>query len=639
MTEPGFDAVPEQAMTEPGFDAVPEQAMTEPGLDALQELLLGASRRHSGKRPFLLPARASQAPTSYGQAWEQIGRGGTLFQRAGLRPGDRVLVMTQDPESAALATLSLLVFGMCAVLLDPQLGPGELRDALEQARPRAGLVDRERLGQRDFPDLLLWPVTPKPAAESLLGRLLGRAPQAAPQGYPGLLQELPAAQPTGAMALAEAYIVFTSGSSARARGVRISRGALAAHLGTLARQWGYGAESRIFNGLPLFHADGLIQGPLVAWAQGAAWIRPEPFSLSGAGEWMDLLYRERASHFIAVPTLLSLLLDRLQVPADSFRTGQFELVVSTAAYLDPDLWRRFQERFQVPLANVYGLTETVAGGCFCGPDPASFRIGSVGKPVDCELRIQDDGGRALPPGQGGELCLRGANLLLGYLDGSSGLDAQGWFATGDLAVQDPAGFVTITGRRKNIVIHGGINIQPEEVAAFLATLAGVAEAHVFGSPDPTFGENLVACVVLAPGCPATPASLLSLCRQGLSPAKVPQELHLLAALPRGPSGKVLGPELQRQCALLGPRVPQGNLRDRIWALAADSFAHPEALLRPQSSPANTPGWDSFAHLRFIMALEETFGIQLGTGDILDLHSLGAVEQVLLRLTGSLAGPC
>ena len=601
--------------------------------DPLQALLLGSPHRDQGKAPFLVPCRASEAPTSYRQAWDQIGRTGSLFQQAGLEPGDRVLIMTRDPESAALATLSCLAFGLCAVLLDPELGPGELADALAQAGPRAGFVDRELLGLRDFPQVRLWPVTPKAAPESLLGRLFGSKNQPAPQGYPGLLRELAPAESTGAEGLAEAYIVFTSGSSARPRGVRISRRALAAHLGTLARQWGYGPESRIFNGLPLFHVDGLVQGPLVAWAQGAAWIRPEPFALHAASGWMDLLYREKATHFIAVPTLLALLMDRAQVPADSFRNGCFQLVVSTAAQLDQDLWQRFQDRFQVPVANVYGLTETVTGGCFCGPDRATFRLGSVGRPVDCEIRILDPEGRILPPGAAGELGMRGENLMLGYLDGAGGVDADGWFATGDLAVQDGDGFVTITGRRKTIVIHAGINIQPEEVGAFLRTLDGVAEAELFGSPDPTFGEILVACVVLRPGSRATPAGLLSLCRQGLSPAKVPHRLHVLDTLPRGPSGKVLVPELRKTCAQLGPASPQGNLGERIRALASATFTIPENLLQPLSSPANTPGWDSFAHLRFIMALEETFGIQLATGDIIDIQSLGGVEEVVFRLTG------
>ena len=124
---------------------------------------------------------------------------------------------------------------------------------------------------------------------------------------------------------------------------------------------------------------------------------------------------------------------------DAFHYPEFRFVISTAAYLDPGLWERFQRSFDVRIVNVYGLTETVCEACYCGPDDESFRIGTVGKPVDCEARILGPDGASLPAGATGELALRGENIMSGYFrmsEETAEVLRDGWFRTGDLATID-----------------------------------------------------------------------------------------------------------------------------------------------------------------------------------------------------------
>src|SRR5262249_39905226 len=161
-----------------------------------------------------------------------------------------------------------------------------------------------------------------------------------------------------------------------------------------------------------------------------------------------MIYRERITHLIAVPTLLAMIAQTGPEFSDSFATTDFRFVVSSAAPLAVSLWEEFQTRFRTRVANVYGLTETVVGGLFCGPSDADFGMGTVGRAVDCEARVVDADGKPLADGGTGELEMRGDNLLSSYYGDAEATAAalrDGWFRTGDLATRE-AGFYRIVGR-------------------------------------------------------------------------------------------------------------------------------------------------------------------------------------------------
>src|SRR3989304_2239587 len=176
---------------------------------------------------------------------------------------------------------------------------------------------------------------------------------------------------------ADAYIIFTSGTTSRPKGVRISHGALFFHLDTLSRQFGISQDARILNLLPLNHADGIVQGPLSAFYNRATVYRPFEFSIQRINDLLDAIYRERITHFVSVPAMLSLIHRLGPGHEAALNKGELKVVISTAPQLERGLWEGFEKRFGIMVTNVYGLSETVAGGLFSGPGE-SHRIGTVG---------------------------------------------------------------------------------------------------------------------------------------------------------------------------------------------------------------------------------------------------------------------
>lgn len=586
---------------------------------------------------------------SQGELCARIRRCAGLVRDWGLRPGARVLLASREDRSTAVLFLALLRCGQTPVLLDPDTGPERARRLLEVSAPEACLVERELIAAWGLAGrervLALDPEQPP----SMLERLSGKRRQA-PDGYPGCLVDLvPGPLPDRLDPAQDAYVLFTSGTTQDPKGVRISHRALASHLGTLGRVYGYRPGACVFNNLILSHVDGIVQGPVAAFAHGLTLVRPFPFQIQTVDTMLDAIYRYRVTHLVAVPTMLALL-ERLSGDRrDAFRTRAFRMVISCGAQLDADLWQRFETAFGVPVVNVYGLTETVTGGLFAGPDGATRRPGTVGRPVDCEARIVAPGTGAAsdapcPDGVQGELQLRGPMVMAGYLHAAEAtarvLDGQGWFRTGDLALREADGCYRILGRSKALIIRGGFNVHPDEVTEVLEGHPAVLEACTFGRPDPIWGEMVVSAVVAAPGSDLAEAGLLAYARGRLEGQKVPSRIVALAALPRGRSGKVVLREVRNEVeALLQADASsdrtgggdRGLAAAGVLAEAARCFRLPETALDLRSSPRVCPAWDSMAHLELMAALEARFGIALAPDDILAIGNLGDAVRVVEAL--------
>ncbi|HEX4849215.1 MAG TPA: fatty acid--CoA ligase family protein, partial [Puia sp.] len=258
-----------------------------------------------------------------------------------------------------------------------------------------------------------------------------------------------------------AYIIFTSGTTADSKGVAITFGNLASHLATLEKVYSLDPESALLNQLILCHADGSIQGPLLAAYSGCTWHHPFSFTIEKIPFLLDYCYANSITHFFAVPAMLNLMAQFSENYEDSFQYPEFKAVLSVSAHLDAPVWDRFESIFKVQVCNIYGLTETVAGSLFCCPFADTYKKYTVGKPVDCEIRLINETGDDVATGETGELCLRGEHIMKNYWDDqitTAAVIKNAWFHTGDLAMQDEEGFVTIKGRKKSLVICGGINI-------------------------------------------------------------------------------------------------------------------------------------------------------------------------------------
>jgi len=289
----------------------------------------------------------------------------------------------------------------------------------------------------------------------------------------------------------------------------------------------------------------------------------------------------------------------------------------------------------VRICNQYGLTETVTAGLFCGPGDGNWRIGTVGRPVDCRVRLVDEGHSEVRDGETGELLLNGDMVMDGYLnDPAATAEAlvDGWLRTGDYLSCDPDGFYVFRGRRKMLIIRGGINVHPEEVTTALRRHPEVADAVTFGEKDDTFGERVESCVVLTDGAVCTSGDLVVWCREQLEEEKVPSRIHLLPALPRGAAGKVNIAEtraLLAQETVIAARVAtDDNIADTVRHIAAGVFNEKVDGLAIHATAADVAGWDSLAHLQLVAALEEHFHIALSTAEIMGIERLADAVRMI-----------
>lgn len=577
---------------------------------------------------------------TYRQLAERTQKLATLFQEQGLQEGDRVVVSVADEVETVLLFMALLGNGLTAVLIDPDAKTSRVESIIETAEPAGILADAlffERTPSAHAIPFTLFVKPEQPKKGQLFRKLLGQS-AAVPTAdtYPAILTPVAVgALPRQIDPETVAYVLFTSGTTADTKGVQITYRNLFSHLQTLSKVYGLNRESRLLNNLLLYHADGIIQGPVLAAYQLATCIRPFAFEINRIDELIDAVYKYRITHFVAVPTMLALIQRFAEGGDDGFQTSDFRFIISVSSHLEENLWRSFSERFSVRIVNVYGLTETVAGGLFCGPSDETYRIGTVGKPVDMEARLVDEAGRDVSDGVPGELVLRSDAVMKGYLRNEAATTAvlqNGWLHTGDIAVRDTDGFYRITGRLKNIIVSGGVNIHPEEITEVLNTHPDVAESVSLGITDAVFGERLISCVVLKPGSRANELGLTTFCREQLEERKVPTAIYTLDHLPKGLSGKVqLGAVRELVSQLDSPAT--GDTPDYhmlVMEAASQAFKIPLADLKPEDNSRSIAGWDSMAHLDFIIHLEKSLGVEFGTAEIMVMNSLQHAETIARR---------
>lgn len=571
---------------------------------------------------------------TYGETCILIRRLTNLYSRWGLKPGDRVAFATKNDIHAVIFFLSLLVNGIAAIIIDPDTKKIRAQHLLQVSKPQGLILDSKlhTEWQIDTVQNVLLVDTSK--RNNFLNRLLKPYLIESDQTtYPAILSKYESHNIMNFDNLSlDAYILFTSGTTSKPKGVRISYKALIAHLKTLSNQYGYNANSRILNILNLSHADGIIQGPIITFFNNAQLFRPLNFSIPLIPELLDSIYHYRITHFVTVPSVLSLILKFGASQNDSFQTEDFQFVISCGALLEANLWEQFEKNFQVRITNVFGLTETVIGGLFSGPDDKTHKIGTIGKPIDCEAKIIDENGNSARTGESGALLIKGENLMSAYLNEpqqTAEVFQNGWFCTGDIATCDEDGFFKITGRKKSIIISRGINIHPEEVTEVLHRHPSITQAITFGLKDEIFGERIVSAVSIQDN-EITEEALNAFCREYLEENKVPDKILIFPKLPQGISGKILIEEIKKLAASedIKKNAIINNLTSDIIEVAANSFKTPIEMLSLDSTPDSVIGWDSLALLTLVTQLESRFGLSLTPSEIMRIDSLASVKDII-----------
>ena len=490
-------------------------------------------RRNAATHGARIAYRDSQTSVSYAGLFERTGRLAAHLADAGIEANDAVAIMLPNSVAWAESCLAITRAGAVGVPISYDSTETEVAFRLADANCKAVFTTGERGDlvarlQASAPDLRTLVVTDRGAcsAPALRYEHLTAAPAKSAPRDPVSLHET-------------SFILYTSGTTGRAKGVRLTvHGMLWIAAACWAPITGLCERDILLSPLPLFHSYALNLTVLGVVATGASAYIMERFSTSEA---VRLLASGEFTYFPGVPTMFHYLLQATRSEQD-LKFPNLRLCISAGAIMPATLNRDFEERFGIQLLDGYGITETSTMVIMNWPNGKRI-MGSCGIPLPgLAVRIVDASAADVPPGTEGELIIRGPSVMPGYHnkpEETRNALRAGWYHTGDLAKCDENGFVTITGRLKELIIRGGQNIAPAEIEEVVNGFAAVLDSAVVGIAHEHLGEVPALFVVPRPQQAIESDALLAHCRKHLSAYKVPHVVRLIAEIPRTGSGKII----------------------------------------------------------------------------------------------------
>lgn len=491
----------------------------------------------AGARLWALPewtARPAMVATdgvvTYGQLHRRVGAAAGALRAAGVRPGDYVAVAMERSPAQLVAILGAMAAGACPCPLEPRLAHEETARRVAAVGLGWMVFDEAHASTAQASGLA--------AVRVLPAALLAGSEAAWPAVQPGRRDP--------------GLLLFTSGSTGHPKGVLLSHGGLMNNARGVLAHTGLTPADRLLHVMPLHHTNALnnqVFAPLLAGACVALAGRFRAEDMPG------LLQAWRPTIITGVPTMYARMLD---LPFDPASLAGLRFARCGSAPITEALHRRIEAFLGCPLIVSYGLSEATCTSTM--NPPAARRIGSVGTVLAGQrvtLRLPD--GREAPAGGEGEICIEGDSLMLGYLGvADAAQDAPARLATGDLGRFDADGYLSITGRIKDVIIRGGENISPALIEGVVAAMAGVAACCVVGAPDDDLGEVPVAFVQRAgaadpqaaeggPAAPEAPAIRAEVLAR-LGRIYVPQAVWWVDRLPENAVGKVDRKALARRVA-------------------------------------------------------------------------------------------
>jgi len=459
---------------------------------------------------------------THGELDQRAGRMAGWLVSQGIGAGDVVLLSAPSSLDFAAAYLGVLRAGATALLANPAYTESELELLVTDSGAALALaagLGFDRLG----------------AVASRGSRLRVASLD------DGTFASARAIEPVARERGVPAILAYTSGTTGRPKAVPLSDANLLASIRAVMLAWRWEPDDILVHALPLFHQHGLggLHTALLSGSRTVVRSRFDPEELCAA------IASAGASVLFAVPSIYQRLVDWEGV-ADA-GLGRLRLLVSGSAPLSPALAGRVSSLAGAPPLERYGLTES--GLDVSNPYDGERRAGFVGLPLPgVEMELAGERGEALGPGEDGEIVLRGPQVFDGYRGAAEtgAFYPGGWFRTGDLGRVDPAdGYLQITGRLKELIISGGMNVFPREVEMALEEHPGVRRAAVVGVPSERWGEEVVAAVVPGGGTSASERELLEFARHRLAPFKCPKRIVIVSELPANAMGKVLAAEVRR----------------------------------------------------------------------------------------------
>ena len=473
-------------------------------------------------KPFLISIDQGGQTLTFGELWRLSNRFARFLREKGLGPGKRIVVLTDNRLEMLALYFAIQRCGAAFCTINIEVNTQHVREMLHRIRPDLVLwhedVDMEQMGGTDqwirFGDC-----TPGGDAGGLFGLL---------EGYSDDSIELESSPSD------QCVISFTSGTASAPKAVIHTFG-----------NYFWIAEQTI-DMWKLTDADRMLEYRSFTWASshmlclhpallcGATLLFSNRFSRTRFFDWIRDF---RPTMVIGIPTVINMLLSRDATKEDRMAMESLRFMSSSTAPLMVDQHLRFEETYGIQLVQIYGMSE---GGVVAGNHVGDRRIGSVGRPgLYQNLSIVGPEGASLAAGEEGEIEIGGAQTGWGYLyEGGSSERIQGTrLKTGDMGHLDEDGFLHVTGRAKDLIIRGGVNVSPLEVDNVLVTHPAVREAATIGVPDAIYGEDIVSFVVLHDGVTDTGIQIRDNCTERLPEAKLPRCIITLDDLPRNDRGK------------------------------------------------------------------------------------------------------
>jgi long-chain acyl-CoA synthetase len=484
----------------------------------LAQLLTHTAAR-SPERPAL---KLDDAEVSYAELDQAAARVAGLLHAKGVRPGDRVGVMLPNVPHFAVVYYGVLRAGGVVVPMNVLLKEREVGFYLSDSDARLvfawhQFADAAHAGSDEaHADCLL--VEPGDF-EALLGRS---------ERVEGVVER------SGGDT---AVILYTSGTTGTPKGAELTHDNLRRNVEIAAGLFGVDRDTVTLGALPLFHSFGQTCGLNTTIRAGGCLTLIPRFD---AGRALEIIQRDRVAVFEGVPTMYAALLGHPR-RAD-FDTSTLRVCVSGGAALPVEVMRNFERAFGCSILEGYGLSETSPVASFNHPE-RERKPGSIGTPVaGVDMKLVGEDGGEVPPGEVGEVAIRGHNVMKGYWrrpEATADAIRDGWFHTGDLARVDDDGYFFIVDRKKDMLIRGGYNVYPREVEEVLYEHPAVREAAVIGVPHPELGEEVAAAVALVAGAEVEEREIVQFVKAQLAAYKYPRLVWFVDELPKGPTGKIL----------------------------------------------------------------------------------------------------
>ncbi|MBB4983972.1 MULTISPECIES: long-chain-fatty-acid--CoA ligase [Streptomyces] len=479
----------------------------------------------AGRQPERPALRLGEQVITYGELDERSARAAALLRSEGVRPGDRVALMLPNVPEFVVLYYGILRAGAVVVPMNPLLKTRETEFHLADS----GAVR-----------LFEWHQAPGEGAQGAAAAGVAHTAVEPVAFAATLAEQEPLAEVADTADDDMAVLLYTSGTTGRPKGAVLSHAGLRhnTEVNTVHIQQ-MTPEDVVVGCLPLFHIFGQICTMSAAVRSGASLVLIPRFDPAAV---LAAIARERATVFEGVPTMYAAL---LQHPSDA-DVSTLRMCISGGASLPVEILHGFERRFGCPVLEGFGMSETSPVVTFNHPDRPR-KAGSIGTPIrDVEVRLLDDKGQDVAPGEIGELAVRGPNVMKGYWNRPEETEAalpDGWLRTGDLARADEDGYLYVVDRKKDMIIRGGYNVYPREIEEVLHEHPAVALAAVIGVPHAELGEEVAAAIVLRPGVQALPDELREYVKDRVAAYKYPRRVWLVDALPLGPSGKILKREI------------------------------------------------------------------------------------------------